>query len=85
MVLASLLLFLTLIFCGVYEGGVTLTVPIFFGVSMFIGFAPFKNPKMTITVTSPDISYEKSSYDYTANTTKRIAKRVSDSYFALYK
>lgn len=51
----------------------------------FIGFAPFKNPKMTITVTSPDISYEKSSYDYIANTTKRITKRVSDSYFTLYK
>ena len=47
----------------------------------FIGFAPFKKPNMTITVTSPDISYEKSSYAYTADTTKRIAKKVSDAYF----
>ena len=51
----------------------------------FIGFAPFKDPTMTITVTSPDISYQRSSYDYTANTTKRISKRVSDAYFSLQK
>lgn len=51
----------------------------------FIGFAPFQNPEMTITVTSPDISYQKSSYDYTANTTKRISKRVSTAYFSLKK
>lgn len=50
----------------------------------FIGFAPFADPKMTITVTSPDISYEKSRYAYTANTTKRISKKVSDFYFSLY-
>ncbi len=51
----------------------------------FIGFAPFKNPSMSIVVTSPDISYEKSRYEYTANTTKRISKKVSDAYFSLYK
>ena len=51
----------------------------------FIGYAPSTNPTMSIVVTSPDISYEKGSYNYTANTTKRISKRVSDAYFNLNK
>lgn len=51
----------------------------------FIGFAPSKDPTMTITVTSPDISYESSAYEYTANTTKRISKKVSDYYFSTSK
>lgn len=50
----------------------------------FIGYAPTTNPKMSITVTSPDSSIENSDIEYSTFVTKRISKKVSDSYFALY-
>ena len=50
----------------------------------FIGYAPSNNPKMSITVTSPDVSYIHSSSDFMAFITRRISKKASDAYFSLY-
>jgi len=50
----------------------------------FVGFAPYDNPKMSITVTSPDVSYINSSNNYITYMNRRIAKDVSDKYFELY-
>ena len=50
----------------------------------FIGYAPSDNPKISITVTSPDISYIHSSSDFMAFTTRRISKQVTDEYFRKY-
>ena len=50
----------------------------------FIGYAPFDNPKITITVTSPDVSYIHSSSDYMSLVTRRISKKVTDTYFSMY-
>lgn len=49
----------------------------------FVGYAPFENPKMTITVTSPDVE-KPSSYAYHSLVNRRIAKRVSSSFFERY-
>ena len=50
----------------------------------FIGYAPFDKPKITITVTSPDVSYIHSSSDYMSLVTRRISKKVTDTYFSMY-
>ena len=50
----------------------------------FIGYAPTNNPKMSITVTSPDSTIENGSSNYSTLVTRRISKRVSDVYFSLY-
>ncbi len=50
----------------------------------FIGYAPTTNPKMSITVTSPDSTIENGSSNYSTLVTRRISKRVSDVYFSLY-
>lgn len=49
----------------------------------FIGYAPSDTPKMSIVVTSPDISYV-SNIDFLSLATKRITKRATDSFFNLY-
>lgn len=50
----------------------------------FIGYAPSENPKMAITVTSPDVSTPSGFSSYSSLVTRRISKRVSDYYFSLY-
>ena len=51
----------------------------------FVGYAPYDNPKMSITVTSPDVSYINSNNDYITYMNRRIAKEVSNKYFELYQ
>ncbi len=50
----------------------------------FIGYAPTTSPKMSITVTSPDSTWENPRNSYTTLVTRRISKRASDVYFSLY-
>ncbi|MGN0973108.1 MAG: peptidoglycan D,D-transpeptidase FtsI family protein [Bacilli bacterium] len=50
----------------------------------FIGYAPFDNPKITIAVTSPDVSYINSSSEYMTLVTRRISRKVTDKYFEMY-
>ena len=51
----------------------------------FVGYAPYDNPKMSIIVTSPDVSYINSNNDYITYMNRRIAKEVSNKYFELYQ
>ena len=50
----------------------------------FIGYAPSSSPKMSITVTSPDSTWENPRNSYSTLVTRRISKRASDAYFARY-
>lgn len=50
----------------------------------FIGYAPFDKPKISIAVTSPDVSYIHSSSDYMTLVTRRISRKVTDTYFKMY-
>ena len=50
----------------------------------FVGYAPSNSPKMSITVTSPHSTWENSRNSYSTLVTRRISKRASDVYFALY-
>ena len=50
----------------------------------FIGYAPSTNPKMTITVTSPNSSNPNTGTDYASLVTMRITKAVSSKFFELY-
>ena len=50
----------------------------------FIGYAPTNNPKVSFTVTSPDSSREDGVSAASSYVSKRIARRVSDLYFAIY-
>lgn len=50
----------------------------------FVGYAPSSNPKMSITVTSPDSTWENQRNSYSTLVTRRISKRASDAYFTLY-
>ena len=50
----------------------------------FVGYAPSSSPKMSITVTSPDSTWENPRNSYSTLVTRRISKRASDAYFTLY-
>lgn len=50
----------------------------------FVGYAPSSSPKMSIIVTSPHSTWENSRNSYSTLVTRRISKRASDAYFALY-
>lgn len=50
----------------------------------FVGYAPSSSPKMSITVTSPNSTWENPRNSYSTLVTRRISKRASDAYFVLY-
>ncbi len=50
----------------------------------FVGYAPSTNPKISITVTSPNSTWENPRNSYSTLVTRRISRRASDAYFALY-
>lgn len=50
----------------------------------FVGYAPTNSPKMSITVTSPHSTWENPRNSYATLVTRRISRRASDAYFALY-
>ena len=49
----------------------------------FVGFAPYDHPRMTITVTSPDVE-KPSGYTYHSYVNRRIAREISSRFFELY-
>ena len=51
----------------------------------FIGYAPSDNPKMTITVTSPDIEDPNTNVNHRTYMNRRIARSISNKYFELFK
>ena len=50
----------------------------------FAGFAPYDNPKMTLTVTSPDLINPNNDNDFSSYANNRIARRISTRYFESY-
>lgn len=51
--------------------------------SNFIGYAPKDNPRMAITVVSPNSSMPNNSNSFASLVTMRISKRLTDVYFTL--
>ena len=51
----------------------------------FVGYAPRDNPKMTITVTSPDVEDPNTKINYHSYVNRRIAREISNKYFELLK
>ena len=51
----------------------------------FVGYAPYDNPKMTITVTSPDVEDPNTSVNYHSYVNRRIAREVSNKFFEMYQ
>lgn len=52
--------------------------------SNFVGYAPSDNPRMSITVTSPNSSQPNTSTNYASLVTMRITKRVTQAFFTIY-
>ena len=52
--------------------------------SSFIGYMPSNNPKMSITVISPDSSHPNSNYEYASFVTSRITRAVTNKYQQMY-
>ena len=50
----------------------------------FVGYAPYDDPKMSIAVVSPDVSYPGSGISYRSLVNKRIAARVAKKFFEFY-
>ena len=50
----------------------------------FVGYAPYDNPVMTITVTSPDLVNPKSKSSTRSYANHRITRRISEKFFQLY-
>lgn len=51
--------------------------------SNFVGYAPSDNPRMSITVVSPNSSRPDTSTNHASLVTLRITKRATDAYFSL--
>ena len=51
----------------------------------FIGYAPYNNPKMTITVVSPDIVYIDTYTTSRSYANHRITRRISEKFFEIYE
>lgn len=50
----------------------------------FVGYAPSDNPKMTITVTSPDVEDPNTNVNHRTYMNRRIARSISNKYFEMY-
>lgn len=50
----------------------------------FVGYAPRSNPKMTITVTTPDVENPNTNINYHSYVNRRIAREVSNTFFEKY-
>lgn len=50
----------------------------------FVGYAPSNNPKMTITVTSPDVEDPNTNYNHRTYMNRRIARKISNKYFEMF-
>ena len=51
----------------------------------FVGYSPSENPKMSIVVVSPDVSYSNSNIDYTSSVNRRISSQIVNKFFEIYK
>ncbi len=51
--------------------------------SNFIGYAPSDNPRMSLTVVSPNSSMPNTATDHASLVSMRISKRITDVYFTL--
>ena len=51
----------------------------------FVGYAPFDNPEMTITVTSPDVEEPNTNINFHSYVNRRIARFISNKYFEMKK
>lgn len=49
----------------------------------FVGYAPFDNPTMTITTSSPDVQNPNRG-EYKSDVNYRITRKISDLYFSMY-
>ena len=47
----------------------------------FAGFAPYNNPKMVLTVTSPDLINPNSTSGYMSYANNRISRRIATIFF----
>lgn len=47
----------------------------------FVGYAPYENPEMTITVTSPDVEDPSTDISFHSYVNRRIAREISNYYF----
>lgn len=50
----------------------------------FVGYAPSNNPKMTITVTSPDVEDPSTNINHRTYMNRRIARSISNKYFEMF-
>ena len=50
----------------------------------FAGFAPYDNPVMTLTVTSPDLINPNTGIEYSSYANNRISRRIATRYFESY-
>lgn len=49
----------------------------------FVGYIPYDNPEMTITVTSPDVEEVNTGINYHSYVNRRITKRIVNYYFGV--
>ena len=47
----------------------------------FVGYAPFDNPEISLTVVSPDVEEVGTKINYHSYVNRRIARRISNYYF----
>lgn len=51
----------------------------------FVGYAPSNNPRMSVMVVSPDVSYDNKAHPYQSAVTRRITINIVNKFFEIYK
>ena len=50
----------------------------------FVGYAPYDNPKVSIEVSSPNVSHPNPRYEFTSLVSYRIVREVMNKYYDYY-
>ena len=53
--------------------------------TVLVAYAPYKNPKVTFTVVTPNVGTGNISFVQMSSINKRLSQKVSKKYFEIYK
>ena len=53
--------------------------------NVFVGYAPFDNPKVSFTVVSPDVTHPNTKINYTSPINRRVSREIAKKFFEIYE
>ena len=53
--------------------------------NVFVGYAPFDEPKVSFTVVSPDVTHPNTKINYTSSINRRVSREIGKKFFEIYE